>query len=74
MLWTFLKSVSFIPLMTTEEKTFECFFFFVFFYKFSVSVALATNQIQMFGQNWYLGGGLLKEHLCNYFVKISAVR
>ena len=41
--------------------------------KFIVSVAMATNQIQRFGQNSF-GGGLLKEHLCKTFVKISAMR
>ena len=46
--------------------------FQVFFHKFSLSV---TNQIQQFGQNSYMfGRGLLKEHFCKTFVKISAMR
>ena len=43
-----MQSFSFIPLMTSEKKIFE-----YFFRKFniSVSVAMATNQNQQFGQN-----------------------
>ena len=50
--------------------------FWIFFRKFILSVAMATDQIQQFGQNsyvWY-GRGLLKEHLCKTFVNISAMR
>ena len=39
---------SFIPLMASEKKIFE-----YFFQKFSLSVAMATNQNQRFGQNSY---------------------
>ena len=39
---------SFIPLMASEKKIFE-----YFFQKFSLSVAMATNQNQQFGQNSY---------------------
>ena len=47
MSWTFIQSFSFIPLMASE-KIFE-----YFFQKFSLSVAMATNQNQWFGQNSY---------------------
>ena len=36
-------------------------------------LAIATNQIKRFGQNSMFGRGLLKEHFCKTFVKISAV-
>ena len=39
---------SFIPLMASEKKTFDSFP-----RKFSLSVAMATNQNQRFGQNSY---------------------
>ena len=39
MSWTFMQSFSFIPLMASEKKIFE-----YFFRKFSLSVAMATNQ------------------------------
>ena len=45
MSWTFMQSFSFIPLMASEKKIFEYFFFFKF--------AMATNQNQQFGQNLY---------------------
>ena len=54
--------------MASEEMIFNIF------REFILSVAVATNQIQLFGQNSYVGRGLLKEHFCNTFVKISAVR
>ena len=41
-------SFSFIPLMVTEKKIFE-----YFFQTFSLSIAMATNQNQQFGQNSY---------------------
>ena len=36
-----LQSLSFIPIMASEEVI-----FWIFFLKFSLSVAMATNQIQ----------------------------
>ena len=42
--------------------------FWIFFHKFNVSVAMATNQIHV------LGRGLLKEHFRNTFVEKPAVR
>ena len=55
-----LQSFSFISFKTSEDD----------FWKFSLSVAMATNQIQRIGQKMK---GLLKEHFCKTFVKISAV-
>ena len=63
-----MQSFSFIPLMTSEKKIFE-----YFFRKFNISVAMATNQTPRFGQNSYVCKGLLQEHFCKTFVKISAV-
>ena len=37
--------------LASEKKIFECFFFFL--QKFSLSVAMATNHNQWFGQNSY---------------------
>ena len=68
MSWTFMQSVSF-PLMASEKKIFEHFFF----RKFSLSIAMATNQNQYFWQIHMVGRGLLQEHFCKTFVKISAV-
>ena len=42
-----MQSFNFIPLMASEKKIFD------FFFKFSLSVAMATNQNQRFGQNSY---------------------
>ena len=58
------------PLMASEMM------FEYFFRKFSLSFAMATNHVQRFGQHSYVhmfGRGLLKEHFCKAFVKISAV-
>ena len=43
-----MQSFSFIPLMASEKKINE-----YLFRKFSLSVAMATNQNQLFGQNSY---------------------
>ena len=64
-----MQSFSFFPHMASEKKIFECVFFFR---KFSLSVAMVTNQNQRFGQNSY-GRGLLQKHFSKTFVKISAV-
>ena len=39
-------------------------FFEYFFRKFTLYIAMATNQIQRFGQNSYQRRGLLKKHFC----------
>ena len=44
-----MQSFSFIPLMASEKTIFE-----YLFRKFSLSVAMATNQNQHFGQNSWL--------------------
>ena len=43
-----MQSFSFIPLTASGEKIFE-----YLFRKFTLFVAMATNQIQRFGQNSY---------------------
>ena len=48
MSWTLMQRFSFIPLMASEKKIFE-----YFFQQFSLSVAMATNLNQQFGQNSY---------------------
>ena len=40
--------------------------------EFSLSVAMATNQIQQLDKIHIFGRGLLKKHFCKTFVKISA--
>ena len=69
MLQTFLQSFSSIPIMASEEMISDFFFENKAFrlpwqpIKFS-----GLDKIHMFGR------GLLKEHFCKIFVKISAVR
>ena len=48
MLWAFLQSFSFIPIMASEEMIFEYLSLLI-----AMAVAMATNQIQQFGQNSY---------------------
>ena len=43
--------------------------FVYFLRKFSLSVAMATNQIQRFGQNYVFGRGLLDKHLWFFWPK-----
>ena len=45
-----------------------------FFFKLSLSVAMATNQIQRFGQNSSAWQMTTQGNFCNTFVKISSVR
>ena len=44
-----LQSFSFMPFMASKEMI-----FLIFFREFILSVAMATNQIQWFGQNSYV--------------------
>ena len=44
---------SFIPLTASEQMFFFCFFL-ISFREFILLVAMATNQIQRFGQNSYV--------------------
>ena len=60
--------------MASEKKIFECFLFLFFFpKKYSLSVAMATNQISDLDKNHKVGRGLLQKHFNKSFVKISAV-
>ena len=56
-----MQSFSFIPLMASEKKIFE-----YFFQTFSLSVAMATNQNQRFGQVIWL----VKEYSRNISAKL----
>ena len=59
----------FIPLMASEEKIFN-----IFFLKFSLSVAMTTNQNQAYLDKIHMvGKGLLQKHFCKTFFKTSAV-
>ena len=65
---TFMQSFSFIPLMASEKKSFE-----YFFQKFSLSVAMATNQKQRLGQNSYGWQRTTQKHFCKkYFQNICS--
>ena len=48
--------------------------FLIFFHKFILSVAMATNQISSLDKIHMFGRGLLKKHFCKIFVKMFAVR
>ena len=63
-----MQSFSFIPLMTSEKKIFK-----YFFWKFNISVAM-TIKINDLDKTHMDCRGLLQEHFCKTFVKISAVR
>ena len=66
---TFLQSFRFIPLMASEEKFFE--------YSFAnLSFRLPWQPIKFSSLDTMhmLHRGLLKEHFCKTFVKISTVR
>ena len=73
MIWTFLQSSSFIPLMASEDMLFLFFFvlfffvFFVCFFRFFIKFS-SLDKIDIFVR------GLFKENFCKTFVKISAVR
>ena len=62
-----MQSFSFIPLMTSEKIS------EYFFRKFNISVAMATNQISILDKIHTVCRGLLQEHFCKPFVKLSAV-
>ena len=67
LLQAFMQSFSFIPLMASEEMIFE---------HFSANLAFWLPPIKFSGliKIHIFGRGLLKEHFCKIFVKISAVR
>ena len=48
--------------------------FWIFFREFILSVAMATNKFSGLDKINMFGRGLLKEHSCKTFVKISAAR
>ena len=65
-----MQSFSFIPLMTSEKKVFEYFFFFE---NLVFRFAWQPFKISDFDKTHMVGRGLLKEHFCKTFVKISAI-
>ena len=68
MSWTFMQSFSFIPLMASEKKIFEYFFENLAFWLPWPPIKISDlDKIHMVGR------GLLEEHFCKTFVKISAV-
>ena len=70
MLCTILQSSSFIPLTASEEMVFERFILQIYPFRChgNQSNSEVWTKIHIFGR------GLLKEHLCKTFVKISAMR
>ena len=62
MSWTVMQSFSFIPLMSSEKKTFD-----FFFQKFSLSVAMQTIKISDLDKIQMVGKGLLQKHFCDFF-------
>ena len=70
MSWTFLQSFSFIPLVASEKKD------FLIFFPENLAFRLPwqpTIKISDFDKIRMVGSGLLQEHFCKTFVKISAV-
>ena len=69
MLLPFLQSFNFIPYGFWGDD------FWIFFHKFSIPVAMATNTIQRsLDKDDTFDRGLLEEHFCKSLVKISALR
>ena len=67
MLQTFLQSFSFIPLVAYEEMIYEYFFA-------NLAFRLPWQQIKVRGCDKNIfGRGLLTEHFCKTFIKISAM-
>ena len=68
MSWTFMQNFSFIPFMASEKKKFE-----YFFENLAFRLPWQPIKISDFDKINLVGRGLLQEHLCKNFVKISAV-
>ena len=64
-----MQSFSFIPQMTSEKKIFEYFFF----QKINNSLPWQPIKINDLDKIHMICRGLLQEHFCKTFVKISAV-
>ena len=62
-----LQSFNFISIISSK-------LILIFFCKFSLLVAMTTNQIESFGQKLCLVEGTFNKLFCKTFVKISAVR
>ena len=64
-----MQSFSFIPLMTSEKKIFEYFFF----ENLTFQLPWQPININDLDKIYQVCRGLLQEHFCKTFVKISAV-
>ena len=69
MSWTFMQNFSFIPLMASEKKIFEYFIF----ENLAFRLPWQSIKISDFDKIHMVGRGLLQEHFCKTFVKISTV-
>ena len=68
MSWTFMQSFSLIPLMASEE-----IFLFFFVENLAFRLPLQPIKISDLDKIHMVGRGLLQEHFCKTFFKISAV-
>ena len=64
-----MQSFSFIPLMASEKKIFE----FFFFKNLAFRLLWQPIKITDFDKIHVVGRGLLQEHFYKTFIKISAV-
>ena len=64
-----MQSFSFIPLMASEKK----YFLNIFFENLAFRLPRQPIEISDFDKIHMVGRGLLQEHFCKTFVKISAV-
>ena len=63
MSWTFMQSFSFIPLMVSEKKTFEYFFF----ENLAFRLPWQPVKISDLDKIHMVGRGLLQKHFCKAF-------
>ena len=64
-----MQSFSFIPLMTSKKKIFE-----YFFENLTFRLPWQPIKINNLDKIYMVCRGLLQEHFCKTFVKISAMR
>ena len=69
MLWTFMQSFSFTPLMASEKKIFEYFFPENLGFRLPWQPIINSDLDKIHK----VGRGLIQKHFCKTFVKISAV-
>ena len=68
MTWKFMQSFTFIPLMASEKKS--CVYFLE---HLAFRLPCQPIKISDFDTIHVVGRGLIQEHFCKTFVKISAV-